>query len=61
MWSFPLLPVFVWAVSNLPSQSTDLHLVFTGDSKLAIGVAVSMHGCLSHCVSPGWTRDKFKV
>lgn len=46
MWSLPFLPMFVWAVSNLPSQSTDLHVVFTGDSKLAIGVAVSMHGCL---------------
>lgn len=56
MWSLPFLPMFVWAVSgysNLPSQSTDLHVVFTGDSKLAIGVIVSMHGCLSHCVSTG--------
>ncbi len=52
MWSLHPLPVSVWVPSghsSLLSQSKGMQVGLTGDSKLPVGVNVSVSGPLSLC------------
>ncbi len=54
MWNLYVLPVTVWVPSGNASvlpQSKDMQATLTGDSKLPVGVNVSMNGCFSLYVS----------
>ena len=47
-----VLPVYAWVLSGysgfLPPPE-NMHVRLTGDSKLSVGVSVSVHGCVSLC------------
>ena len=52
VWSLHVLPMLAWVFGGYSSfllQSNDMHGRSTGDSRLPIGVNVSVHGCLSTC------------
>ena len=50
VWSLHVLPVYAWVLSGysgfLP-LSKNMHFRLIGDSKLSLGVSVSMCGCFS--------------
>ncbi len=50
MWSLYVLPMFVWVIRDSSHNPKQVRL--TGNSKLPVGVNVSVNGCLSPCVSP---------
>ncbi len=55
VWSLHVLPVSAWVLSGYSSflpQSKDMQFRLIGDSKLPVGVNVSVNGCLSLYVSP---------
>merc|ERR1712035_232177 len=50
--SLHVLPVSAWVLSGFSGflpQSKDMHVRLIGDSKLPVGVNVSVSGCLSMC------------
>ena len=55
-----VLPVYVWVLSGysgfLPPYK-NMHVRLTGDSKLSLGVSVSVHGCLSRLSLCGPVMD----
>ena len=51
----PRVRVGFLRVLRFPPQSKDMQVRLTGDSKLTVGVNVSVNGCLCLCVSPVMT------
>ena len=50
VWSLHVLPVYVWVLfrySGFLPLSKSMHVRLIGDSKLSLGVSLSVHGCLS--------------
>ena len=60
VWSLYVLPVNAWVLSGyfgfLP-PSKNMHVRLIDDSKLSLGVSVSMHGCLSRLSLCGPVMD----
>ena len=60
VWSLHVLPVYAWVLSGysgfLP-PSKNIHVKLIGDSKLSLGVSVSVCGCLSHLSLCGPVMD----
>lgn len=55
MWSLLILPVSAWVLSEYSgflTQSKDMQVRLTGNSKLPIGLNVSVIDCLSMYVGP---------
>ena len=52
VWSLHVLPVSAWVLSGFSGflpQSKNMHVRSIGDSKLSLGVNVSVNGCVSLC------------
>ena len=52
VWSLHVLPVYAWVLSgytDLP-PSKNMHARLIDESKLSLGVSVSVHGCVSLCL-----------
>ena len=64
VWSLHVLPVYTWVLSGysdfLP-PSKDMHVRLIGDSKMSLGVSVSMCGCLSRLSLCGPVMDRRPV
>ena len=60
VWSLHVLPVYAWVLSGysvfLP-LSKNMHVRLIGDSKLSLGVKVSVCGCLSRLSLCGPVMD----
>jgi len=60
VWSLLVLPVDAWVLSGYSSflpPSKNMHVRLTGDSKLSLGVSVSVCGCLSRLSLCGPVMD----
>ena len=50
--SLHVLPLYMWVLpvySSFLQRSKNMHVRLIGDTKLSLGVCVSVHGCLSLC------------
>jgi len=52
VWSVHVLPVYAWVLSGYSPPRIQKHACkVRGDSKLSLGVSVSMHGLVCLCVA----------
>ena len=60
VWSLHVLPVYAWVLSGYSSflpPSKNMHVRLIDDSKLSLGVSVSVNGCLSRLSLRGPVMD----
>jgi len=52
VWSLHVLPLYVWVLSGLLPPPKNMYVKLSGDSKLSLGVSVSVDGCVSRLCGP---------
>ena len=64
VWSLHVLSVYAWVLSGyscFPPPSNNMHVKLISDSKLTLGVSVSVDGCLSRLSLCGPVMDRRPV